>query len=298
MGDKPAAGTVENDRVGAYWFNLTGENISLYRRQEDEFTSQARVRIWIMPKPDYESLWIPLDRGASATQLMHNLGGDPSNYLVDMAQYNASFGINHMMYGGVDLGVKAPSEMNENDRVGSYWTALTDTSLSVYRCNEDIYASFVHIRIWRVSGADYDSSWVSLGTSGDAMLFHNLLGNRERYLVNMLQLDTGEQGVNQRYYGGMSMGTNALPGFLSDSRVGSYWHNLTNVLLFAYRQAEDQYADNIRVRIWRTPPSVTFNEILDHILGKALLEHELKEEADMNGDSRVDVADLIFMLKH
>ena len=297
MGDTFVPGTVENDRVGAYWFNLTGENISLFRRQEDEFTSQARVRIWIMPKPDYESLWIPLDRGAPATQLIHNLGGDPSNYLVDMAQYTASFGINHIMYGGVDLGVKAPSEMNENDRVGSYWMNLTDTSLSVYRCNEDIYASFVHIRIWRMSDADYDSGWVSLGTSGDTMLFHNLLGNRERYLVNMLQLDNGEQGVNQRYYGGMYMGTNAPPGFLVDSRVGSYWHNLTNVLLFAFRQAEDQYADNIRVRIWRTPPSVSFNEILDHILGKAVLEPELKEEADMNGDSLVNAADLIFMLQ-
>jgi len=297
MGDKPAPGTVENDRVGAYWFNLTGENISMSRRQEDDFTSQARVRIWIMPKPDYDSNWLPMERGAEPTLITHNLKGNPSNYLVDMVQYTASFGINHIMYGGVDLGTRTPSEMNENDRVGSYWMNLTDTSISVFRCNEDIYASFVHIRIWRASEPDYDSGTVSISTSGDEILMHNLQGNRERYLVNMLQIDTGLLGVNQRYYGGMDMGANAPPGFLADSRVGTYWHNLNKAFIFAYRQAEDQYADEIRVRIWRTPPSVTFNQILDHILGKAILDPGLKEEADMNGDSQVDAADLIFMLR-
>ena len=103
--------------------------------------------------------------------------------------------------------------------------------------------------------------------------------------------------MNQRYYGGMDMGANAPHEFLTDSRVGTYWHNLNNAFVFAYRQAEDQYADKIRIRIWRTPPSVTFNQILDHILGKAVLVPELKEEADMNGDSLVNAADLIFMLK-
>ena len=52
-------------------------------------------------------------------------------------------------------------------------------------------------------------------------------------------------GICHRAYGGMDLA--------SDNRDGAYWRHLTYTDIYAYRRAEDTYADEVRVRIWVTP---------------------------------------------
>jgi hypothetical protein len=286
-----------NERVGAYWYNLSDNNITIYRRPEDNYAADIRVRIWDMPTPDYDSGWQSMIKGGSKN-LTHNLGGAPDDYLVDMEFKNPITGINNRMYGGVDVGALYPSGLNENDRVGAYWTQLTNTGIHVVRRPEDIFASEVRIRIWRIAGADYDSGWVSISTGADQELAHNLEGNLYRYFINMVFDDTnGPDDVNQRHYGGMDCGASASGVYADNDRVGAYWSDLDNSSVTVSRLPEDEVADKVRFRIWRTPPSITLEQILDHILGRTPLPEMTREEADTNGDGGADIADVIYMMQ-
>jgi hypothetical protein len=109
-------GDVADDRVGAYWHHLEGENISIQRRSEDEVSSSVCVRIWKMPIPDYDSDIVPMTAGGAAVLLNHNLGGDVGDYLVDMQCGSAVYGINSICYGGSDFGAKIALPWHENDR--------------------------------------------------------------------------------------------------------------------------------------------------------------------------------------
>ena len=57
FGTAPAPGHVANNRVGAYWRSLTTESITVYRRPEDSYAEQVRIRIWIDIWFDYDSGW-------------------------------------------------------------------------------------------------------------------------------------------------------------------------------------------------------------------------------------------------
>lgn len=286
-----------NDRVGAYWYNLSSNNITIYRRAEDNYAADIRVRIWDMPTPDYDSGWQSIIKGGSK-DLTHDLGGNPDDYLVYMEFHNAITGVNKRMYGGVDIGANYPAGLNENDRVGAYWTQLTDTAIHVVRRPEDIFASEVRIRIWRVAEADYDSGWSAQSRGTDQELSHNLGGNPNRYFINMIFDDTnGPDDINQRHYGGMDCGANSSGLYADNDRVGSFWFELENSSVTVYRLSEDEVADKVRLRIWRTPPSITLEQLVDHLLERIPLPEITREEADMNGDGNADIADVIYMMQ-
>ena len=46
-------GSGEGDRTGAYWRNLTTSSVTVYRRPEDAYAEEVRIRIWIDPDPDW-----------------------------------------------------------------------------------------------------------------------------------------------------------------------------------------------------------------------------------------------------
>jgi hypothetical protein len=250
FGTNPAPGHNENDRVGAYWRSLDNSTIAVYRRPEDTYAEEVRIRIWVMPKPDYDSGWVGLAAGAAAT-LTHNLWGDYWDYLVDM-QYRSggSSGVNQRYYGGADFGANPPSGMNANDRVGAYWRSLDLTSIAVYRRPEDIYAPEVRIRIWRTDPPDYESGWQVVGLDASETWAHNLGGTADDYLLNMIYYDTDFNFVNQRHLGGADFGTMPPGGYNADDRVGAYWRSLTDSDITVYRRPEDGLADYLRVRIW------------------------------------------------
>ena len=295
FGTNPTAGHAANDRVGAYWRSLTDTAITLYRRPEDTYAEQIRIRIWVRPKPTYDSGWVLLAQDQSKT-LTHGIGGNPDDYCVDMQYHSAASGVNQRYYGGADFGTKT-TVGNPDDRVGAYWRTLTSSSIVIYRRPEDTYADQVRIRIfrvWRPTAPDYDSLWFSIGQSESRTLTHGLGGTADDYLVDM-QYKSAESGVNQRYYGGADFGTKTTVGN-PDDRVGAYWRTLTTASIVVYRRPEDTYAERIRVRIWKMPEPdydsgwVAFNldqaQTLTHNLGGNYLDYLVDmqyKSADVNG---------------
>ena len=70
FGSHPPGGHSADDRVGAYWRSLTTSSITVYRRAEDTYAEEVRVRIWTDSiAPDYDSGWVSLTAGAAATPL-------------------------------------------------------------------------------------------------------------------------------------------------------------------------------------------------------------------------------------
>ncbi len=249
FGAKAFGGTRTDDRVGAYWRSLNNNSISLFRRDEDDYADQTRIRIWKMPKPDYDSGWVGISQNQAKT-LVHNLGGDIGDYLVDMQYRSGGSGINQRYFGGADFGAKAFNGTRTDDRVGAYWRTLTSSSITVYRRPEDDYAPEVRIRIWRLAKPAYDSGWVALNLDQSKTLSHQVGGNPEFYFMTMWQQAAGVNGVNQRHYGGADFGANPPSGFSLDDRVGSYWRSLTSDSVTVYRRPEDGFAHWARVRIW------------------------------------------------
>jgi hypothetical protein len=243
-------GSREDERVGAYWRSLDNSTITVFRRAEDDYAPEVRIRIWVMPQPDYDSGWVGLGAGAAATTLTHNLGGDFWDYMVDMQYRSGGSGVNQRYYGGADFGAIPPSGMNEDDRVGAYWRSLDMDSITVFRRAEDIYAPEVRIRIWRTAMPDYESGWQVVGQDAAETWSHNLGGNPEKYLVNMIYYDTVDNFINQRHLGGADFGATTFGGTREDERVGAYWRSLTNSDITVYRRPEDGFADYLRVRIW------------------------------------------------
>jgi hypothetical protein len=247
FGAVPPAGHSVDDRVGAYWCNLTNTTITVYRRAEDTYAPAVRIRIWVDPIPGYDSGWISLSPGATATTLNHGLGGDTDDYVVDLQFKNTGNGVNQRYYGGADLGANAGDF--ENNRVGAYWRSLTNSYITVYRRPEDTYAAQMRIRIWIRPTPTYDSGWVSIDQRQLRTLAHNIGGDPADYVVDMQFRNTGSgSGVNQQYYGGADYG--ALVGSYEDNRVGAYWRGLDFDSITVYRRGEDNYAPEVRIRIW------------------------------------------------
>lgn len=143
----------ENDRVGAYWRSLTSSSVAVYRRPDDIYASQVRVRIWRAPRPDYDSGWVAVGAGDTATSLAHALGKDSDDYVVDMQYQSPGSGVNQRYYGGNDFGANVSAPMNENDRVGAYWRSLGTHFVTIYRRPDDIYAPYIRIRIFNTRKA-------------------------------------------------------------------------------------------------------------------------------------------------
>jgi hypothetical protein len=54
VGKSPSAGLLEDDRVGAFWMVLNSSSITVYRRAEDIYAPEVRVRIF--------NIWTPLTK--------------------------------------------------------------------------------------------------------------------------------------------------------------------------------------------------------------------------------------------
>jgi hypothetical protein len=240
-----------DDRVGAYWRSLNATSITVYRRPEDIYAPQVRVRIWRMPKPDYDSGWIAKAPGEAATTLTHNLGGNyQGDYYVYFDYRNAGDGMNQRYYGGADFGALAFGGGYENIRTGAYWRSLDTDSISIYRRPNDIYAEELRVRIWRIAAPDYDSNWFFISADQSMELDHSLGNDPGAYFLQMYQWDTVDNGLNQRHYGGADLGSLPPTGYAEDDRVGAYWRSLDSSSITVYRRPEDGFSDYVRIRIW------------------------------------------------
>jgi hypothetical protein len=181
--------------------------------------------------------------------------------------------------------------------MGAYWRTLTNTTISIFRREEDTYAPDVRVRIWRMAQPDFDSGFVAITSAASPKtLSHNLMGNWERYLVHMNFYQSSTGFVHQRYYGGAVLGKNPVGGYSENDSIGAYWDSLDKTSIAINRLPQDGFVNQAQIRIWKTPPKITLNQIIDHILGIALLNPRLKSEADTNGDFLVNIGDAIYLI--
>lgn len=283
FGAKAFSGTMNDKRVSAYWRSLTTSSITVYRRPDDIYAEQIRIRIWLSPSPDYDSGWIDLVAGAAATVLNHGLGDNADHYVVDM-QYRMDDvnGVNQRYFGGTDFGATAFGGGHEDERAGLYWRSLNNASITIFRRAEDIYTPEARVRIWVRPTPAYDSGWVSLDEDAAQTLTHNLGGDPADYVVDMQYRASDVNGVNLRYYGGADFGANPAPGHNVDDRVAAYWRSLTASSVIVYRRPEDTYAPEVRIRIFTPVYRVVY--IYDDDLTTAESYKELLEANDITVD--------------
>ncbi len=131
---------------GFSWSLLYPDRITVRRAPSDLAADQVRVRIWRVPRADYDSGWISIDQGEIKT-LEHGLGGPFGDLFVDLqfkATYN--YGINQISY-GLDQYLSSDGTYVEGE-IGATWYDLSGGSIRVTRGLSDNRADQVRVRIW------------------------------------------------------------------------------------------------------------------------------------------------------
>jgi len=228
---------VAGQQYGAYWHNLTGSTISVTRRPDDVRTAQVRVLIFVPRKRGYDSDWQEITPGQVMT-LTHNLGGNADGYTAGVEFYDSDpngLGIHQFAAGGL-----------EHDGLweGAAFQHLTSSTVQVVRFADDVHASRVRMVINRVESPTYDSGWQSVAPGEALTLTHNLGSNPNFYIARALARSHAS-GINERAGGGMEFG---------GRYIGSNIENLTARQVTLYRQPDDVYAEQMRVRIWQVGP--------------------------------------------
>jgi hypothetical protein len=236
---------IDGSRIGGYWYNNNGTMLFM-RRTEDADAPYMRARLWLMPKPAYDSGWQDIS-SISVVPFYHQLGGNPADYLVDL-QFKDSIGYAHLIgYGGYDSTHIGPGLGN---RQGCFWAGLTDNLIMVYREPEDTYAKYARVRIWTLARPNYDSGMAAT-PNGMTTFTHNLGGNPENYLLNLVfNNPSGNMSLNQMYYGGNVFSSQPPVGHSPGDEVGGFWRDLRNTNVDFYRHVNDTWIDEVRLRIW------------------------------------------------
>jgi len=196
--------------------------------------------IGLQPNSYWSSGWVDIAPD-TATTFTHDLGGDPDNYAVELWLRDTDAGgkgVNIWGMGGFEAG---------GNFYGAHWQRLTDTTIEVVRRSDDLFADQVRVRVWFPDPPEWDSDWVDIAPGTLERLTHNLGGDVDDYVVGMVFKDTapGGVGVNARCYGGMEWATQLS---------GAAWYNLTATTIDVWRYQDDDWADQVRVRIFVPEP--------------------------------------------
>ncbi len=93
------------------------------------------------PRPAYDSGWVLIDPGNTPTTLVHNVGGNVDNYVLDLQREDPAYGINNVADGGEwDTG---------GDLYGYWYMNLTTTNVEVQiGGNDPDIPAYLRVRIW------------------------------------------------------------------------------------------------------------------------------------------------------
>jgi hypothetical protein len=102
------------------------------------------------------------------------------------------------------------------------------------------------------AGGMWTSGWAPINPGQTLSFNHNLGGDPNDYVVELMFLDTdaGGLGINRRNYGGMEV---------SGDWSGAHWQNLTANSIEVYRQPDDGVADRIRVSVGVAPSAPDYD---------------------------------------
>jgi hypothetical protein len=196
-----------------------------------------------MPEADgtgWSSGWVDIAPGQVVT-LTHNLGADPALYSVDLWFRDADaggLGINHRGFGGIEAG---------GHFYGAVWKRLTASQIEVERLADDTFADQILVRMWTPDPPVYDSGWQNIAVGHNLVLTHNLGGNVDDYTVGMKFNDLRPQGAGINLV--------AAGGFEIAGQIrGAAWSNLTDTTVNVLRFANDPFAGQVRIFIYRADP--------------------------------------------
>ncbi len=226
-----------NDSI--WWEKLTSHQIQVFRAGAATSVDQFRVRIWVVSDADYDSGWLTFDPGQDIKWLTHNLGGAVDDYVVDL-QFNDLESRGCHIYGyGRDQWASSTR--------GAAWLRLGTSQVAVARGEEDDLVDSFRLRIFRRSNPSYDSGWSPMSGASQQFM-HTLGGPWNDYVVDLQFRDVDDDfGVNQIGYGGDERWDFVLVG-----SYGAYWSELTSRSVRVFRQPDNIWADEVRVRIWES----------------------------------------------
>ncbi len=208
----------------------------------------------------WSSGWINLPAGSAVT-LTHNLGGDPDQYHVEMwfRDLDDGHGINSRGYGGMEGG---------GQWMGAAWLNLTDSSITLLRHADDIFADRIRVRIWVPEPMpEYCTAWATINAGTSITINHAMGGNVDDSIVR-LTFRSAAHGVNQRAYGGLEYGGGMY--FL-----GAHWYNLTNSSVQVYRNGQDIFAEQVQLCVAIPDPPNYDSGWVDLVEGTVVLDHGL-----------------------
>jgi hypothetical protein len=231
-------------RAGAFWRDLTANQISVYRERNDRVADSVRVRIWIPdPKPeDYQGDWTAIDPGETLT-ITHDVELPATELSVGL-WFSGTRGRHHSGYGGLT------AEDPTYDQ-GLFWHHLTDTTVQVTRLADDIHAEAIRVAVVHPEPPAYDSlqapgGWRTIEPGTVSVFSHGLHWNPNLLMVRAeCRAPAGEAygGLHHHFAGG-----NHDP---SSGWQGVHIQNLTADTVAVARRQDDQVCPEVRVRVWR-----------------------------------------------
>jgi hypothetical protein len=210
--------------------------------QPEESVAVAAVGSW-------NSGWVIIPAGTCETY-SHNLGGDPSDYAVELwfldtdDTFNLEMGMNRHGYGGIEA---------QNQSLGVYWERLAANTIDVCRGADDMTADRVRIRVWvpatGTGNSDrYASKWTDIDPGlANTLIFTHGLNAAATDLTVSLWFSGTQKGIHHYGYGGVVEG----PGV---NFHGAYWHNLTDSIVQVTRLNDDVYVEQVRVVVVHGDP--------------------------------------------
>ncbi len=126
---------------GAWWTDLTNSSIRVRRAANDPFADWVRVCIDLAEPTAYDSGWVNVAPDQTLT-LQHGVGGSLGGYIVRMEFKDTAvggIGIHHENAGG---------NVDGDTFLGANWQNLTNSTIDVYRLQDDVTVDQVRVRIW------------------------------------------------------------------------------------------------------------------------------------------------------
>ena len=247
----------EGIHYGTYWQNLTPTTIQVVRGPVDGTADMVRVWIWKpSPAPDVCTGWLDAAPG-DFTQAVHQLGGDPEEYVISLWFKDGSGRIHQQGYGGLE---------DSGAQTGGYWADPTVSYVPVYRCPDDTYVDQVRVCVAIPDDPPaYDSDWWPIAAGTTLTLTHNVGGSVNGYIVDVEFYDVEAFGIHVVGMGGDFLDPPS-PGDGADSiEHGAHWQRLTTSAIELVRRGQDIYVDQVRVRIWQRKVQVFLPLVLkDH----------------------------------
>lgn len=192
----------------------------------------------------WSSGWQPIAPGTIRT-FMHNLGGDPDDYVVELwfKDTDGNLGINRRGYGAYEVG---------GQWYGAHWQRLTSNTIQVRRLDQDEAADQILVRVWvaPLSSGGYGSGWTSINP-GQTITFSHSLGITNTDLSVGLWFSGTVRGIHQYSFGGLAIDG---PGNTIKKLIGAHWHNLTDNQVQVTRHPDDVMVEQVRVIVLEASP--------------------------------------------